>query len=290
LDRREQYCITLFTAGDVDGDGKFTSSEFAASIHNINPDVDESSCLRMFREASQLSHGDSLEVSAFCEVIGKYGLLDKWWKAGGSIYSSINNYNAISNTWRKTHDFCVGTLASLIRDLPPHHKLRHCKTVGDGCLKCIQNRITNFENTLMEKKATEGETASTDDLPLEWQSYWLILQDLHKAAKQSEGVLTMYEGGQKIRDRKAPTLSPRNVLQTPANQRKRRRALPMVFLPDTNRATAVVSENHNDRTGLRRMMVRFFDSSVSFVKSLVCVFPPNNLWVVFYVFIVCRKD
>lgn len=150
--RRETYCVTLFTAGDVDGDGKFTSSEFSACIRNINPDLDDVTSLRMYREASQLSHGDSLEVSAFCEVITKYGLLDRWWKSGGSIYSTVSSYDAIRNTWRKTSAFCMGTLHHLQRDLPHHHKLRHCKIVGDGCLKCIQDRINNFEATMIEKK------------------------------------------------------------------------------------------------------------------------------------------
>ena len=101
-ERREKYVVDLFTAGDVDGDGKFTSSEFAASIKHINNAFDETACMRMYREASHLCKGDSLDAAAYSDTCTKFGLLDKWWIPGGNIFSSVNTLHALENTWRKT--------------------------------------------------------------------------------------------------------------------------------------------------------------------------------------------
>ena len=262
IDRRSTYCTNLFASINL-GSGRVNASEFAAACRNINIQCDDNTSTRIYRDASQLAKAETANAGVFCDVLNKYGLLDKWWRPGGSMYSTINGLTELSNTWRKTSAFVAGTLSALVRNLPATHKLKLCKAVGDGCLKCIQSRMQALEHMIVNRKIDESEVTQ-EDCSREWQTFWVLMQDLQRASSQSNSQVTLYDNSVKLLTKEAKQLSSRNTNVTQAAMRKRRNATPLIFIPDDQQLCATTSNTLPDLTGLRDRRVSRYNVACIF--------------------------
>ncbi len=84
------------------------------------------------------------------------------------------------------------------------------------------------------------------------QAFWLLIEEIYTASMESEGVKTLDDSGRSV-NIVAPPLMARDTISTPSKHRSRRNAVPMIFLPDSNRVTSTGVDAELRRSEQRRL-------------------------------------
>jgi hypothetical protein len=94
-----------------------------------------------------------------------------------------------------------------------------------------------FEDLLQSDTSGSEKMDPSKLASVEWQAFWLIVEAVFNISRLSTGVKTLYNNVplRTGETKPAPPMPPRDIASTPAKQRHRRNALPMIFLPDVNR-------------------------------------------------------
>jgi hypothetical protein len=237
LKRRELYVKTLFNSADLDGNGTFTSLELASAIHLLHPQVSNDIVMEMHQDALKSSNSEKLNADAFLSVCKDHGLLDVWWMSGGNVFTVINDFKSLEQTWKTIAPFFYGTIKNVEQAMPLSHPLRKCEMSGDACLHCIKNRAELFTHLLLNEEGHDHEQKTKES----WQTYWMLLKELaiitarvYKDQKEVESFI--------------PGVTKRSALQ---NYRKkgRRNALPMILCPINNALRAETVDTMKGESG-----------------------------------------
>ena len=144
LKKKEDHLAKLFMSADIDGDGELTASEFTALVHSVDPEVQVTRAVEMYRSALHQSANESIDPEVFVRVCYETGLVHKAWHKHNSLLDVAHGIEELKKTWRQSEPFVMGTLRALERDLQPDHALRTLDEAGDGSLPDLRMQLDNF--------------------------------------------------------------------------------------------------------------------------------------------------
>ncbi len=230
-----KHLASLFSAADVDGNGELSFSEFSTLIYSLDPIMDDSAIVKIYREALLLNEDPDCEMTtqSFVAAVEAHGLMHLAVENSSALGSVMGDMNALKKTWQESKPFIIGTFEALLRDLDEDSDLLVYKESGDKSLQGIKDRVLALEKLILENSAPKKA----------WQSYWIVMREFWNAATEGPGIQTLYPlelSMDKRSDDIALRLGDHNTMETEPSERVRRKSLVHLLMPDTRRITVTM--------------------------------------------------
>lgn len=105
LENTKRTLESMFISADVDSDGILTYDEFSALVEGIKPETSSREMTRMYQEALQTSHSDSLKPEDFVKVASDFGLLSHMMQSKEfATLQRTDDFGYLENAWHEEED------------------------------------------------------------------------------------------------------------------------------------------------------------------------------------------